>query len=230
MTLMQRLEAWIERDEPLFRPKPSEERVDSIDGHLATMSRALERKERELGNLEKELHRVQSERQSAEAHAESYDEAAQAAVVDGSDELARAALSRYLSGRREASRHREREALLVARRENLLSSLEDRKDRLERIRRRLQEQRRARSEKASTDGAPVSEDVLKEERIAEEDVELELLRRKNGARRAMDPSSHEPFEDPPTDPAISNTARAEVSDDYGEFSRDAVPEEVPHGS
>jgi phage shock protein A len=147
-----------------------EERSLLAKQHLREAELELTRKRARDEALEEQLRRIADEVQRLEAELQALDEDVELALAGGKDELARFALRRLLPKRRSLTSLRQRSAELVEERSRLSAKLASQERELEELERQV----RAR---LAADAEPVRGEALPETPAADEEIELELLRR-----------------------------------------------------
>ena len=152
-----------------------EERGLLVKQHLREAELELTRKRARAEALEEEERRLGEEAGRLEARAAAFDEDAELALAGGKEELARFALRRLLPLREAARERRLRLAGLREDRVRLVERLEAQEAELDALRSRA---RAGLAAEATPEPAPLAPGT-----VAEEQVELELLRRR-GARAA----------------------------------------------
>jgi phage shock protein A len=147
-----------------------EERSLLVKQHLREAELELTRKRARAEALEEEERRLGEEAERLESRVAAFDEDVELALAGGKDDLARFALRRLLPLREAARERRVRIAELRDRRTRLLEQLEAQEAELDALRTRAGLAAEAESEPTPLSGVGV----------AEEQVELELLRRREG--------------------------------------------------
>jgi len=147
-----------------------EERSLLAKQHLREAELELTRKRARDEALEEQLRRIADEVQRLESELRALDEDVELALAGGKQELARFALRRLLPKRRSLASLRQRSAELTEERSRLAAKLASQQRELEELERQV----RAR---LAADAEPVRCGALPEAPPADEEVELELLRR-----------------------------------------------------
>jgi phage shock protein A len=149
-----------------------EERSLLAKQHLREAELELTRKRARAEALEEESRRLTDEAERLDREIASLDEDVELALAGDKDELARFSVRRLLPKRRAVAELRERVALIDEQRRQLLTRLEGQELELEELRRRVRA--RLAAEHADETGR------LRETELpaADEEVELELLRRR----------------------------------------------------
>jgi phage shock protein A len=147
-----------------------EERSLLAKQHLREAELELTRKRARDEALEEQLRRIADEEQRLESELRSLDEDVELALAGGKEELARFALRRLLPKRRSLAGLRQRAAELREARARLAAKLADQ----ERAFEELERQVRAR---LAADAEPVQGEAPPEAPPADEEIELELMRR-----------------------------------------------------
>jgi len=153
-----------------------EEPTLMLKQHLRDAELALHEEQAALSRLEQEAKRLGAERERAEADRARFDGDAELALGQGRDDLARYALGQLVPRQRLIERIEARLAAIAEESRTLRAKLEARESALEELRGRVQAYL-ANSQSGAFEVAP--------EVVSEEQVEIELLRRK--ARRAPAP-------------------------------------------
>jgi phage shock protein A len=150
-----------------------EERSLLAKQHLREAELELTRKRASAEALEEESRRLAEEAERLDREIASLDEDVELALEGGKDELARFSVRRLLPKRRAVGELRERITLLDEQRRQLLARLDSQEVELEELRRRVRA--RLAAERADETGR------LRESELpaADEEVELELLRRRS---------------------------------------------------
>ena len=148
-----------------------EERSLLVKQHLREAELELTRKRARAEALEEEERRLADEAERLESRAAAFDEDVELALSGGKEELARFALRRLLPLREAAQERRTRIAELRQDRTRLLERLEAQEAELDALRTRA---RAGLASEASAEPGP-----LPRGGVAEEQVELELLRRRD---------------------------------------------------
>jgi phage shock protein A len=149
-----------------------EERSLLIKQHLREAELELTRKRARAEALEEEERRLGEEAERLESRVAAFDEDVELALAGGKDDLARFALRRLLPLREAARERRVRIAELRDRRTRLLEQLEAQEAELDALRTRARAGLAAEAQSEPTPMSGVG--------VAEEQVELELLRRHEG--------------------------------------------------
>lgn len=153
--------------------------VDQLEEHSLLMKQHLREAELELGRkrarveaLEEEERRVRAGAERLRAEASALDDDVRLALEGGKEELARFAVRRLLPRQRAAQAAQERAAELAAARERLRQVLSCQEEAFDELRGRVRARLAAvaREEVSPADGAEAA--------VADEEVELELLRRR----------------------------------------------------
>jgi phage shock protein A len=147
-----------------------EERSLLAKQHLREAELELTRKRARGEALEEELRRIADEAERLERELASLDEDVELALAGGKDELARYALRRLLPKRRSLAALRQRSAEIGEEHARLVARLATQERELEELERRV----RAR---LAADAEPGPGAVVPETPAADEEVEIELLRR-----------------------------------------------------
>jgi phage shock protein A len=150
-----------------------EERPLLVKQYLREAELELTRKRARAEALEEEERRLAEEAERLEARVRALDEDVELALAGGKDELARFALRRLLPLREAATERRTRIGELLESRRRLLERLEAQEADLDALRARARAGIRA-SEARETDGATPAGFAP----VADEQIELELLRRR----------------------------------------------------
>ena len=149
-----------------------EERSLLAKQHLREAELELTRKRARVEALEEESRRLADEAERLDREIATLDEDVELALAGGKDELARFSVRRLLPKRRAVAELRERVAEIDEQRSQILARLESQEVELEELRRRVRA--RLAAERADETGR------LREAELpaADEEVELELLRRR----------------------------------------------------
>ena len=147
-----------------------EERSLLAKQHLREAELEVTRKRARSEALEEETRRIADEVERIQAELASLDEDVELALTGGKDELARFALRRLLPKRRNLTALRQRGAEIAEERARLSAKLDAQERELEELERRVRARLGAESQAARGD-------ALTEIPPADEEVEIELLRR-----------------------------------------------------
>jgi phage shock protein A len=153
-----------------------EDRALLLKQHLREAELELQRKRARISTLDDEARQLTEDAARLDRAAERLDEDTRLALEGERDDLARFALRRLLPLRREADVLRERIARVRAERERLVPMLEEQVQEFEILERRIRERLAAESQTRSTFDTPLAAGA------ADEEVEMELLRRMQPAR------------------------------------------------
>jgi phage shock protein A len=153
-----------------------EDRALLLKQHLREAELELQRKRARIATLDDEAQQLTEDAARLDRAAERLDDDTRLALEGGREDLARFALRRLLPLRREADALRERIAAIRAERERLVPKLAEQAEEFETLERRIRERLAAESRTESAIGSPLTTGA------AEEEVEMELLRRMQPAR------------------------------------------------
>ncbi|MGH0037565.1 MAG: PspA/IM30 family protein [Myxococcota bacterium] len=151
-----------------------EERSLLLKQHLREAELELDRKRARLETLDEEARRVAEQQESEARQIAGLDEDVELALAGGKDELARFAVRRLLPHRRAVARLAERREEIERERARRVERLATQEEQLRELRERVRT--RIAEEEASW-----SSPWARGESVADEEVELELLRRRRGA-------------------------------------------------
>ena len=160
-----------------------EEPTLMLEQHLRDAELALHEEQAALSRLEQEAKRLGAERERAEADRARFDGDAELALDQGRDDLARYALGQLVPRLRLIERIDARVALIAEESRALRAKLETRESALEELRARVRAYR-ANRQTGAFDIAP--------ETASEEQIEIELLRRKARQPPRADMAPREP--------------------------------------
>jgi phage shock protein A len=152
-----------------------EDRALLLKQHLREAELELQRKRARITTLDEEAQQLTEDAARLDRAAERLDEDTRLALAGDRDDLARFALRKLLPLRREAEARRERVAAVRAERERLAPKLALQEEAFESLQQRVREQIAAESRPEAAFAAPA--DAV----AAEEEVEMELLRRMQSA-------------------------------------------------
>jgi phage shock protein A len=153
-----------------------EDRALLLKPHLREAELELQRKRARIATLDDEAQQLTDDAARLDRAAERLDEDTRLALEGGRDDLARFALRRLLPLRREADALRERVTAIRAERERLEPKLAEQAEEFEILEQRIRERLAAESRTEPTFGSPLATAA------ADEEVEMELLRRTQPAR------------------------------------------------
>jgi phage shock protein A len=153
-----------------------EDRALLLKQHLREAELELQRKRARISTLDDEARQLTEDAARLDRAAERLDEDTRLALEGEREDLARFALRKLLPLRREADGLRERLATIRAERERLVPRLEEQVQEFEALERRIRERLAAESQTGSAFDTPLAAGA------ADEEVEMELLRRMQPAR------------------------------------------------
>jgi phage shock protein A len=153
-----------------------EDRALLLKQHLREAELELQRKRARIATLADEAQQLTEDAARLDRAAERLDEDTRLALGGGRDDLARFALRRLLPLRREADALRERVTAIRAERERLEPKLAEQAEEFEILEQRIRERLAAESRTEPAFGSPLATAA------ADEEVEMELLRRTQPAR------------------------------------------------
>jgi phage shock protein A len=148
-----------------------EDRALLLKQHLREAELELQRKRARIATIDEEAQQLAEAAARIDRAAAKLDEDARLALDAGREDLARFALRKLLPLRREADAARERIAAIAAARERLAPKLALQEQEFEGLQRRIREQLAADARSEPGFGTPLAPEA------AEEEVEMELLRR-----------------------------------------------------
>jgi len=154
-----------------------EDRALLLKQHLREAELELQRKRARISTLGDEARQLSEDAARLERTAERLDDDTRLALDGDRDDLARFALRRLLPLRREVDSLHERIAAIRAERERLVPKLAEQEEEFEDLERRIRERLAADSRAEPDCGSPFALDAA-----AEEEVEMELLRRMQPVR------------------------------------------------
>jgi phage shock protein A len=157
-----------------------EERSLLAKQHLREAELELGRKRARSEALEEESRRLAEEAERLEAETAALDRDVALALAGGEEELARFALRRLLPKRRAADELRRRTAEIVELRTRVLARLESQEREFEDL------QRRVRARLAALRDEDSARALIAETPVAEEEVEIELLRRRTASESGVE--------------------------------------------
>jgi phage shock protein A len=153
-----------------------EDRALLLKQHLREAELELQRKRARISTLDDEARQLTEDAARLDRAAERLDEDTRLALEGERDDLARFALRKLLPLRREADALRERIEAIRAERERLVPKLEEQVQEFETLERRIRERLATESQTGSAFDTPLAAGA------ADEEVEMELLRRMQPAR------------------------------------------------
>jgi len=148
-----------------------EDRALLLKQHLREAELELQRKRARIATLDEEAQQLAEDAARLDRAAERLDDDTRLALAGSRDDLARFALRKLLPLRREAAALRERIAAIHSERERLAPKLAEQEQEFATLERRIREQLAAAARDEPSLGAQLTPSA------AEEEVELELLRR-----------------------------------------------------
>jgi phage shock protein A len=153
-----------------------EDRALLLKQHLREAELELQRKRARISTLDDEARQLTEDAARLDRAAERCDDDTRLALEGGRDDLARFALRRLLPLRREAEALRERIAAIRAERERLAPKLAEQEEEFETLERRIRDRLAAESRAEPAFASPIAAGAT------EEEIEMELLRRRQTAR------------------------------------------------